>query len=130
MKKRNLLIPLSVLLHASCAYAATYTVMTTADALVNPDGTIPGEGTSLRSAMLQANAVGSPGGIVGGSNTITFDPNVFNAPQAITLNNDLPLVYSNVDIQGPTSGVIIDGRLMVDFLSPAFLQMEHLNPSM
>lgn len=89
--------------------ATTYTVTTPNDPAVNPDGTIAGGGTSLRSAILKANSSGAPGGTVGAGNIINFDPIVFGTPQTITLGTELPLIFSNVNIQGPNAGVTVDG---------------------
>lgn len=88
--------------------AATYTVTRIDDPNVNPDGTIAGGGTSLRSAILQANATGATGGTVNGSNVIEFSP-AFALPQTINLTRELPLIFSNVAIQGPADGVTING---------------------
>lgn len=117
MKRRTLLLQLSILLHTSCAYAGqTFTVTTAADPIVNSNGTLQGNFSptdiSLRSAILLANTSAAPGGSVNQSiiNTITFDSNVFSTPQTITLGNALPLVFSSVNIQGPASGVTLDGQ--------------------
>ena len=62
MKQVAALIKLTVLLSSSCAYGQqTFTVTTSQDPVVSSDGSIPGGGTSLRSAILQANAIGAPG---------------------------------------------------------------------
>lgn len=89
--------------------AMIYTVTTPNDPIVNPDGTIVGGGTSLRSAILLANASGAFEGIAGAMNTINFTPSAFTPLQTIHLNTELPMIFSNLTISGPQDGLILDG---------------------
>jgi hypothetical protein len=72
--------------------AATFTVTTTSNS---------GPG-SLRQALLDANASGAPGGVVGVGNTINV-----TIVGRIDLQDALPLVFSNLTLNG--NGIIIDG---------------------
>jgi len=72
--------------------AATYSVTTTSNA---------GAG-SLRQAMLDSNASGAPGGIVGTANTINV-----TATGTITLLDALPMVFSNLTLNA--NGITVDG---------------------
>ena len=60
---------------------------------------------SLRQAILDANAAGAPGGVSGAANVIVFAGGVTGT---ITLQSALPLIYSNLAIEG-APGVVIDG---------------------
>jgi hypothetical protein len=57
---------------------------------------------SLRQAILDANASGSPGGIVTSSNTINI-----SASGTLLLGDALPLIFSNLNVNG--NDLIIDG---------------------
>jgi LPXTG-motif cell wall-anchored protein len=82
------LAAVGVVVTSAPAYAATFTVTTTADA---------GPG-SLRQAILDANVAGS-------LDTIDFAlPGV--APWTITLTTDLPVISGRVDIDGPGSDAL------------------------
>ena len=60
---------------------------------------------SLRQAILDANAAGAPGGVPGAANVIVFADGVTGT---IALQSALPLIYSNITIEG-APGVVIDG---------------------
>jgi hypothetical protein len=77
---------------SSSVLAATFSVTNTNDA---------GAG-SLRQAILDANASGSPAGIVTGTNIVNITPS-----GTITLNSPLPLVFSNLTLNG--NGNVVDG---------------------
>src|SRR5262245_57151602 len=72
---------------------ATFTVSNTADS---------GMG-SLRQAVADANGLA-------GSDTIIFDSGVFNAQKSIVLTTGQLVVSTNTTINGPISGVIINGN--------------------
>ncbi|MBY0501679.1 MAG: autotransporter-associated beta strand repeat-containing protein, partial [Alphaproteobacteria bacterium] len=97
MKKSSLLLQLFFILQSSCAYAVnTYTVTNTNDS---------GSG-SLRQAILEANATGAPGGVIGTPPIInTIQVNVSGNPSpTISLEEELPLIFSYMNIRGGAGG--------------------------
>jgi hypothetical protein len=72
--------------------AAIYTVTNISNAGVG----------SLRQAIIDANASGAPGGIVGTANTVNV-----TATGTINLQDALPLVFSNLTLNG--NGITLDG---------------------
>jgi hypothetical protein len=60
---------------------------------------------SLRQAILDANTLGAPGGVPSGGNAIVFASGLTGT---IALASDLPLIHSNLAIEG-APGVTIDG---------------------
>lgn len=71
-----------------------------------------GTGTSLREAINYANAKN-------GSDTISFDSNVFSSPMAIRLadGQSLPAITDDLTINGPASGVGIAGKVGAPLLT-------------
>ena len=63
--------------------------------------------SSLRRAIMEANAWGNFGNTVSGNSIIEM-PTL--GGQTITLNSALPLIFSNVAITAPAAGVTIDGN--------------------
>ena len=60
----------------------------------------PSDGlTSLREAILFANERDS-------SNTITFDPNVFNVPTLFNISSQLPTITEELTITGPGADLV------------------------
>lgn len=87
----------------------TYTVTTAGDGIDLSDlfHYIPLAG-SLRDAIMNANAWGNYGNRLAGNAIINFDPVL--AGQTITLSFALPMVFSNVAINGPAAGITINGQ--------------------
>jgi CSLREA domain-containing protein len=82
---------------------ATFVVNTTAD----EDNS--GPNCSLREAITAANSNADYGGCTGsgpGAHTITFDNNVFDTAQTITLTSALPDITSSVTISGPGANLL------------------------
>src|SRR5450432_1286280 len=92
MRVLSIAIQCALLGTSSSALAATFSVTNTNDA---------GAG-SLRQAILDANASGSPAGVVTGANIVNITPS-----ETITLNSPLPLVFSNLTLNG--NGNVVDG---------------------
>lgn len=86
-----------------------FTVTTNGDSIDTSDSNlyVPLAG-SLRDAMMNANAWGNYGNRVGGNSIIEFAPNL--AGQTFGLAYALPMVMSNVEVNGPAARITIDGN--------------------
>lgn len=85
----------------------TFTVNTTADSLGGNEFGYTAPSGSLRRAIHDANAWGNYNNLVGGNSVINVDPAL--GGQTITLAHALPMLMSNITLNGPTGGVTIDG---------------------
>ena len=85
----------------------TFTVTTATDALGGDASGYTAPAGSLRRAILDANAWGNYNNLVGGNSVINIDAAL--AGQTIALAHALPMLTSNVAINGPTGGVTVDG---------------------
>jgi len=85
----------------------TFTVTNTDDFVdTSGPGFVAMAGT-LRRAIVNANAWGNYGNVVSGNSVINFNASL--AGQTFTLAYALPLLMSNITINGPVGGIAIDG---------------------
>lgn len=85
----------------------TFTVSNMSDSLSGDGSDYVAPAGSLRRAIHDANAWGNYGNVVSGNSVINIDAAL--AGQTITLAHALPMLMSNIAINGPSAGITIDG---------------------